>query len=65
MASAHYDPNSKSIHVKGDWLSVTTLVHETAHHIHGVERYGGAPHGDEFLEIEKMLFEISLGWFVR
>jgi len=62
VGMAHYDANTKSIHFKYNWLTTAVLVHETAHHIKWVERYRGDSHGKEFLEIEKLLFEVAMGW---
>lgn len=61
-----YYPDRHLIYVHGGWgddvMSITTAIHEYAHHIHFTERSSGAyekSHGQEFQLIYKALLTIA------
>ena len=62
-ASACYVPWEKAIHFNYRCFHISTLIHETAHHVHFVEQYGGEMHGREYCEIVKLLYDVALTLF--
>lgn len=55
-ATAHYMRGE--IHFKYGGAGLTTIIHETTHHIQRVEGFG-LGHGDDFCMLERMLFPLA------
>lgn len=56
----YYRFSSKTIHLF-KVVRITSIIHELAHHVANVERMNkGGMHGEGFLEVERILFDIFL-----
>ena len=55
----HYNSQKREIHLPGRYFCVSILIHETTHHIMYVEGYKGPAHGEQYIEILRMLYEIA------
>jgi hypothetical protein len=58
-----YNTWTREIYFPDGYLPIYLLIHETSHHIQHIERIEGSIHGEEFVEIEQMLFEIAKKYF--
>jgi hypothetical protein len=62
FASACYSTHECSIIFSSRWFTVTTIIHETAHHVMYREGLRGGHH-QNFLWVEELLFEAAKDFF--
>jgi hypothetical protein len=63
-AGAHYIYSTQEIHFRWRAVYLTTVVHETAHHIQRLEGYR-CNHGEDFCMLEEMLFPLAKEFLLR
>lgn len=60
FAGAHYNAKTRTIHFPFAHINTRTLLHEFSHHLHRVNNFPGSTHGDEFCDIQDMVFTSAL-----